>query len=223
VDLAARARVSATTIGRVERGRLDGIGLGTLRAVAEALGARFEPALRWQGPDLERLVDARHAALHEALARWLGALDGWVLEPEVSFSYFGERGVIDIVAWHPGRRSLLVIELKTEIVDVGRLLGSMDQRRRLGWRIARDRGWDPVTVSTWVVLAPSRTNHRSLAAYATVLRRKFPVDGRGLRRWLRDPIGRVDALSFLPERHLTPVRRPVAPTRRVTIRDERHA
>ena len=46
-----------------------------------------------------------------------------MLAPEVSFSIYGERGVIDILAWHPGRRALLIIELKTDIVDVNELVG----------------------------------------------------------------------------------------------------
>ena len=156
--------------------------------------------------------------MHEAVAGLLAGFDGWVFEPEVSFSIYGERGIIDILAWHPARRVLLVIELKTEIVDVSGLLGSMDQRRRLAWRIARDRGWDPKVVSMWVVVADTRTNRRALAAHAGVLRAKFPMDGRSMRRWLRDPSERVDALGFLPHRHGMAVRRTLAPIRRVAAR-----
>jgi hypothetical protein len=35
---------------------------------------------------------------------------------------------------------LLVIELKTEVVEVGMLLGKMDQRRRLASNVARQFG-----------------------------------------------------------------------------------
>jgi hypothetical protein len=143
----------------------------------------------------------------------------------VSFSIYGERGIIDVLAWHPARRMLLVIELKTEIVDVSRLLGSMDQRRRLAWQLARDRGWRPVAVSTWVVVAEGRTNRRVVARHARVLRSKFPVDGRRLRSWLRDPATRIDALSFLPDRHeatprrgMASARRGMAPVRRIRAR-----
>jgi hypothetical protein len=133
----------------------------------------------------------------------------------VSFSIYGERGIIDILAWHPGRRILLVIELKTEFVDINELMGSVDRKQRLAWKIARERGWDPVAVGTWVVLPDNRTNRRALAAHETALRAKFPADGRLVRRWLRDPSGRVDALSFLPSAHLAGVRRDLAPIRRV--------
>ena len=196
--------------------------IATLRRVAEALGARLDMIVRWQGADVGRLLDARHAAMHESIAALIGSLDGWQFEPEVSFSISGERGIIDILAWHPGRRMLLVIELKTEIVEVSGLLGSMDQRRRLAREIGTRFGWDALAVSSWVVVADSRTNRRALAAHAGVLRAKFPLDGRGIRRWLSDPVGRVDALSFLPERHAAALRRPVAPTRRVRPRSDRN-
>ena len=183
--------------------------------MAGALDARIDSIVRWRGADLGRLLDARHAGMHESMAGLLGSLDGWQFEPEVSFSIYGERGLIDILAWHPGRRMLLVIELKTEIVEVSGLLGSMDQRRRLAAGIVRRFGWDPVAVSTWVVIAESRTNRRALAAHASVLRAKFPADGRRIRRWLRDPVDRIDALGFLSDRHAVRLGRPVAPTRRV--------
>lgn len=220
-DLSKRARVSPSVIGRIERGDASSVTLGKLRRVANTLGARLEAFVRWDGADLPRLLDARHAAMHEALAGMFEALEGWVVEPEVSFSIHGERGIIDILAWHPGRRMLLVIELKTEVVEVGVLLGKMDQRRRLGANVARQFGWDPLAVSTWVVIADGRTNRRVVAAHRTVLRGKFPVDGRSMRRWLRDPHERIDALGFLPKRHVATLGRNVVPVRRVGARRAR--
>ena len=90
---------------------------------------------------------------------------------EVSFSIWGERGVIDLLMWHPGRRALLIIELKTEIVDTGELLGTMDRRVRLARKIAEERGWDPLTVSSWIVLAPlahQRSPHRRASIGASI-------------------------------------------------------
>jgi transcriptional regulator with XRE-family HTH domain len=222
-DLGARAGVSATLVARIERGAVGSIPLDKLRRVAVALGARLDPSIRWPGADLGRLLDARHAAMHEAVAGLLSSLDGWQFEPEVSFSIYGERGVIDVLAWHPGRRALLVIELKTEVVDVSDLLGTMDRRRRLAWQIGRERGWDPSTVSTWVVIAESRTNRRAVAAHERTLRSKLPVDSRGIARWLRDPVGRVDALGFLPHRHGVTLGRPTAPRRRIAVKASRSA
>ena len=215
-DLAVKAHVSRTIVGRIEHGRLETIPIGMIRRVAAALDARFDTVVRWQGGDLGRLMNARHAAMHEAMAIFMAGLDGWVAEPEVSFSIYGERGVIDVLAWHPGRRILLVIELKTQLVDINDLMGAADRRRRLATTVARDRGWDPLAIGTWVVVAESRTNRRAVAAHETVLRAKFPMDGRAMRRWLHRPAGRVDALGFLPSVHGMHARRDLAPVRRVT-------
>jgi hypothetical protein len=109
--------------------------------------------------------------------------------------------VIDILAWHPGHRAPLIIELKTDVVDVNDLMASMDRRRRLARRIARDRGWDPLTVSSWVIVAGGRTNRARLAAHRTVLRTAFPVDGRAMASRLRRPDHAIDALSLWERQH----------------------
>ena len=197
-DLAARAKVSRWVVMRIEQGRLGTIPLGKVRAVAAALDARLDSVVRWHSGDLPRLIGAGHARMHEIVARFFLGLPEWAVEPEVSFSIYGERGVIDVLAWHPTSRILLVIELKTEIVDLNEMLGTLDRKRRLASEIASDRGWDPVAVGTWVVVADSRANRRAVADHATVLRSKLPSDGRHVGRWLRRPNGRLDALSFLP-------------------------
>src|SRR5687767_10327157 len=169
-DLAKRAKVSRWVVMRIEQGRLASVPLGKLRAVAAALDARVDAIVRWQGGDLARLVSARHARMHEIIARYFRDLTGSVVEPEVSFSIYGERGIIDVLAWHPTSRILLVIELKTELVDLNEMLGTLDRKRRLASQIAEDRAWDPVAVATWVIIANGRTNRRTVAEHAAVLR-----------------------------------------------------
>lgn len=198
-DLARKAGLSREMIGRIERGGAASVALGSMRRLAEALGARFDTFVRWQGGDLGRLLNARHSAMHEAMARQVQQYGSWVFEPEVSFSIFGERGVIDVLGWHQEARVVLVIELKTEFVDINEAMGTLDRKVRLAERIARERGWDPIAVSAWLVVADTRTNRRALAAHATVLRAKYPADGRTIRSWLRRPVGRVLALSFMPK------------------------
>jgi transcriptional regulator with XRE-family HTH domain len=215
-ELGARAGVSDTTISRIERGHIRSLTVATIQDVAGELDVRIDLVPRWRSGDLDRLLNRRHSTLHELVARWFGeVLPDWVLAPEVSYSIYGERGVIDILAWHPGRRALLIIELKTDIVDVNNLVGSADRRRRLARTIVAERGWDPATVSVWVIVAPSRTNRRRIAAHEAMLRTAFPVDGRGIRAWLRRPIAAVAALSFWPDSPAGNVRPDLVPTRRV--------
>ena len=135
--------------------------------------------------------------MHEAVARLLNRRPGWLFAPEVSFSIYGERGVIDVLGFHPERAALLVIELKTQLVDVQGLIGSVDRYRRLASRIAVPRGWRPRHVSSLVLLRDTQTNRRHVAAHGTVLRAAFPEDGRFMRRWLKAPDTAVDGLGFL--------------------------
>lgn len=196
-DLAARAGLSASTVSRIERGHVGSLSVDAIRAIGAALEIRVELVGRWRAGDLDRLLNRAHSALHDEVVRMFRReLPAWVLAPEVSFAILGERGVIDLVAWHPGRRVLLIIELKTDVADVNELLGTFDRKRRLAWRIAGERGWDPALVGGWVVVAASRTNRRRIAEHGALLRAAFPVDGRGVGRWLRDPHGPMSALSF---------------------------
>ena len=195
-DVATKAGVSPALVSLVERGHFDRVALGTLRRIAAAIDMRLLVVARWRGGDLDRLVHAGHEALREDVARHLAALPGWVQAPEVSFAVYGERGVIDILAYHAPTQSLLVIELKTELASIEDLLVRMDRRTRLAMGIGRERGWQPLRVSGWVVIGESDANRRRMQNHATTLRSAFPADGRAMRAWLRQPQGRIAALSF---------------------------
>jgi len=171
--------------------------LGTLVKVAKALDMRISVSARWRAGDLDRLLNSPHSQLQWSVAGWFAAeLPEWILVPEVSFAFYGERGIVDILAWHPAHRALLIIELKTDIVDVNELVGTMDVRRRLARRIALERGWDAITISTWVIVAGGRTNQARLGAHRVMLRNAFPIDGRTMRPWLREPTASVNGLSM---------------------------
>lgn len=85
-DLARRAKVSRSTVARIERGQLRGVSVDRIRQVLEALNARLDLLARWNGGDLDRLMNARHSAMHEAVAAVFERLLHWEFAPEVSFS-----------------------------------------------------------------------------------------------------------------------------------------
>lgn len=190
-----------STISRTERGDTQRTPVGTLERHAAALGASLDLQVRWHGADLDRLVNAGHSALHEIAARIFGGLPDWIAVPEVSFSIYGERGVIDWLAWHPATRSLLVIELKTAVVDVQAVLGTIDRYVRLATAIARQRGWEPASVSIWLAFEDGSSNRRAVASHRAVFARVLPAGGHEIRAWLRAPSGPIRALSFLSNSH----------------------
>lgn len=184
----------------MERGHLATVTLDAIRAIAATLDMRVDVIGRWRGGDLDRLLGAGHSALHESVARYLETRGGWRFASEVSFSNFGDRGVIDLIAWHEPTRSLLVIEFKTEFVDMNELIGTLDRKQRNAAQVARERGWlvDPSSVSVWVIVAETSTNRRRAADHRTMLGTAYPSDGRSMRGWLGKPAGAIRALSFWP-------------------------
>lgn len=215
-DLAAKGRVSQATVSSIERGHCASLSLDTVRRVSAALDIRVDLVARWRAGDLDRLLSARHSRLHELVARaFADRLPGWSLAPEVSFSFFGERGIVDLIAWNASQRSMLLIELKTEIVDVNELIGTFDRKVRLGWAIARGRGWEPASISGWVIVAPGRVNRERIAAHRSMLRAAFPMDGRGIEAWLRRPVGTASALSLWRYNNEGATRSGLSPVRRV--------
>jgi len=47
---------------------------------------RVSLVARWDGAALDRLLAARHSAMHEELARLFSGLPDWVTSPEVTFA-----------------------------------------------------------------------------------------------------------------------------------------
>jgi transcriptional regulator with XRE-family HTH domain len=201
VDLATRAGLSQPTISRAECGHLGTLSIDRLRELAAVVDVRVDVVPRWRGGDLDRLLSGAHSALAESVSRTFGGLPEWVVAPEASFAFYGERGIVDLLAWNAVRRALLVIELKTDVVDVNELLGTLDRKRRLAVRIAEERGWvspgnpRPLT-SVWLIVTGSAANRRRIHAHAALLRAALPTDGRSMRSWLRRPDRVVAALSF---------------------------
>ena len=214
-DVARRAGMSASSVSRIERGHIGTVSVDVLMRVAAILEMRIDLVPRWRGGELDRLLSARHSAMHEQVARRFACLAPWLFTAEATFAVYGERGTIDLLGYHPGRRALLVVELKTQLVDLQELLSQADRYRRLGRLVGRERGWPGKSVSVWVLMRDSMTNRRRVAAHSEVLRGAFPHDGHMMRVWLRDPAGPISALSFLSDSRPQTVGRRTTTARRV--------
>jgi transcriptional regulator with XRE-family HTH domain len=200
-DLATRAGVARSVSGRLERGERRGLTLDTVGAVADALGARADLRLAWEGAELDRLLDEAHARLVELTVRMLRGL-GWDVAVEVTFSRFGERGSIDVLAFHPGRRVLLVVEVKSVIPDMQALLDGVDRKGRLAPEVALVRGWNAGRVARVLVVWDTRTNRRRVAAHAASVAAQLPFRTREVVAWLRDPMGAgVSGVLFVSDVH----------------------
>lgn len=171
---------------RAEGHRLGGVTIRALEQLAQALNANLAVELRWRGAELDRLIDARHAAVANVAARRLEN-SGWVVRSEVSFNHFGDHGRCDLVGWHPGTRALLIVEVKSLVGDLQDLLGRLDIKVRLGHVIARDLGVGrPAVIVGGLVLAENGANRRVVWRHDALFRR-FGTRGRLALAWLRRP------------------------------------
>ena len=214
-DLGLAAGVSRTTISRVERGAFGHVRLDVLRQIAARVEVDIDLRARSRGADVDRLLNAGHAALAERVVDWIGAGGGWAIRPELSFSIYGERGIIDVVAWHEASQALLVVEIKTAIVDVGELFGTLDRKVRLAPPSVAGLGWRPENVGPCLIVAESMTNRRRVGAHAATFRAALPDGTVAFRRWLREPAGSLRALVFVSDDRARNVRSGYAVIQRV--------
>ena len=220
-DVARQAGVSDSLVSRIEHGDLDRLSLRALRAVAAKLGVSLEIVPRSAGGTMNRVANARHAALGECVAAWIGDQPGWIVLAEVSFSIYGERGIVDLLAWHEASRSAVLIELKTAIVDVNELMGTLDRKRRLGPQIAADHGLRARTVCAWLVVDDSSTNRRRVADHRVLLTSTLPRDGRSFAPLFSHPERGTDSgIAFWSNLPGVKVSQRVTVRQRVTKRSQ---
>ncbi len=179
-DLAERARVSQAWVSLLERGLAPAASLARVERVANALGGRLVVGL--DAPflaDRARQRDPAHSRMSAYVAGRLRRA-GWSVEGELEVGGDRSRGWIDLLAFHSRTRVLLVVELKTEIHDLGGIVRALAWYEREAWAAARSRGWQPRRVlSCLLLLATEATDHRALANRA-ILDIEFPLRARHL-------------------------------------------
>lgn len=198
LDLALAAGVSQALVSLIERGHADRVLLANVFAVCAALEARVSLEVRWRAGELDRLLDQDHAALVAAISKLLSAW-GWDVQLEVTYAIYGANGSVDVLAWHAPTRTLLVIEIKTEVTSAEATMRKLDEKARLAAQIALQRfGWTAATVSRLLVVEDTTTARSRVNRAGAMFRTAFPLRGVEVRRWLRSPTGPVAGLMFLP-------------------------
>ena len=219
-DVAKRAGVSRAFVSSLERGQARAAAIDKIEAVCRVLGADLDIRVRWRGEGLDRLLDEGHATLVDLVVSVLGTA-GWEVALEVTFNQYGDRGAIDVLGWHPAGRSLLIVEVKSTIPDAQATLAPLDRKARLGPKVARDRGWDPATVSRLLVVTESPTNRRRVERFGELFAAALPARNREVRRWLHAPRGAISGLLFFSNVNEASTRRSTAG--RIRVRPPRTA
>ncbi|MGD0018086.1 MAG: helix-turn-helix domain-containing protein [Candidatus Limnocylindrales bacterium] len=196
-DVATIAGVSQTTVSLVERGHLESLTLASVRAVARAVDVWLQLEPRWRGADLPRLLDERHAELVGLVVAELRRR-GWEVRVEYSFNVRGERGSVDVLGWLPALDVLLIVEVKTQIVDVQELLSTFDRKRRVVLAsVSAELGWRPNLVGRLLVVPETTRVREAVARHSEIFAAALPSRNIGVRRWLREPAQAIAGIGFL--------------------------
>jgi transcriptional regulator with XRE-family HTH domain len=184
-ELAAAVGVSRPYIARIEAGRANP-SLDVVERIGSALGLELQllrrPPALMNGP---RQRDAVHARCSGHVDRRLVSL-GWQTRGEVTIVRGRLRGWIDLLAYDPRRRILLVVEIKTWIDDLGSVERQLDWYVREAPAIARELGWRPQRVVGWVLALATVDIDETLRRNRDVIDRAFPGRARDLRAALAD-------------------------------------
>ncbi|MEI7743418.1 MAG: helix-turn-helix domain-containing protein, partial [Chloroflexota bacterium] len=206
-QVAEKAGISQAAVSRAERGEAWSLTHRALVEIVEALGARATLRVQWHGEELDRLLDAAHAGLVEEVIRIL-VTHGPEVAPEVTLARYGERGSIDVLAFHAATGSLLVIEVKSVVPDMqGCSPGSIGSGvSPAAWQSRAGGGWRVRSVSRLLVLPDDRTARRRLVVHALTINQTMPLRTAAVRRWLPAPGGAMGGVLVLPSRQRTTAR-----------------
>jgi hypothetical protein len=197
--LATIAGVPVRDVMAIEGGRAGDVRLDRIRSVFEAVDGRARLSTWWHGAAADRLLDERHASLVEAALRIM-INRGWETAAEVSFSKFGERGSIDILAGYRPTLALAVGEVKGSIGAMEELHRVLDVKERHAPALGRERfGWTPRIVGRLLVLPEDRSIRRIVDQHGVTMATVYPARGREVRAWLRHPDRPIRGIWFLSD------------------------
>ncbi len=196
-ELGGRAGVTRGYIAKIEGGRANP-SLNVVTRISRALGMDADLIIR---PPLivggRQQRDAIHARRSGYLDRRLKSA-GLLTAREVEIAHARSHGWIDLLAFEPKSSTLLIIEIKTRIDDLGSIERQVGWYERAGPGVAHGLGWDSVLVRTWLINLASDQVEATLRANRLILDAAFPARARDANAWLttrgRPPAGRVLAL-----------------------------
>ena len=172
-ELGAAVGLSRGYIAKIEAGTAN-VTVGTMQDIGAALGLALElmatPPVFIARREPHDLVHARCVVtIRRRLTK-----DGWTVEGEVDISEGRYHAWADLVAFQRATRTLLVIEIKTRLDDLGGM------QRQLGWYAAHAResaarfGWEPRRVTPWLICLSSTEIDHVLVVHREIMDRDFP-------------------------------------------------
>jgi transcriptional regulator with XRE-family HTH domain len=197
IDVTLAAGVSQSVVSRAEHARLDELSFEAVDAVASALDVTLFIDARWDDGDAYRLIDRAHAQIVELVVATLTA-NGWETVVEYGFNHYGDRGSVDVLAWHAESRTLLIVEVKSRLTDLQATFTSFARKLRIvPGLVLRDHGWDSRFLGRLIVIEGTTANRTVVAKHAATFTTLFPDRMPAIGTWLRRPDRSLGGVWFV--------------------------
>ena len=186
-QLGAPVGVSRGYIAKIEAGRANP-SLAVVDRVAIALGLEVELVARSPvvvGGHQRDFVHARCSGYVDGRLRRAG----WLTSREVEVVHGRSHGWIDLLACDPRTGTLLVVEIKTRLDDLGAIERQLGWYDRSAFEVARRLGWRPRRVATWLLSLASEEVDAAVRANRVVMARTFPARAREMASFLAGEVG----------------------------------
>jgi hypothetical protein len=167
--------MAQSEISRIERGRVTDLTLATAERLLGAMGGRLVISI--EAPlltDRQRQKEPAHSRCSAHVASRLRRA-GWQVATEVEIGGDRSRGWIDVLAFHPSTGILLIIEIKTEIHDLGAIQRALGWYEREAWMAARRLGWQPRRSVGCLLLLTTDANDARVVANRKPFAVGFPM------------------------------------------------
>lgn len=195
--LAEAAGIPVDDVIDIEAGRVGRVRVERIQSALGVCEARLRLGTWWHGASADRLIDEAHAAIVEAVAG-VFVRARWRTAPETSFSEFGERGSVDLMAANEAARAVAICEIKSAFGSLEETNRTLDAKVRLAPVIARRVfGFEPRFVGRILVVADTATARRIVRRHEATMEAIYPVRSRAIREWIRHPSGAIAGIWFL--------------------------
>lgn len=172
-QLAASAGVSRAHIAAIESGRVNP-SLDLADRIAAVLGLELEfiarPLQVIEPPRQRDLVHARCSGYADRRFR----AAGWETRREIEVVQGRWHAWIDLLAFDPRTGTLVIVEIKTRLDDLGAVERQVAWYERSALERAEVLGWRPRRILTWLLLLASDEVDASVRSNREVLAMAFP-------------------------------------------------
>lgn len=181
-ELAATVGVSRPLITAIESGHADP-SLDLVQRIAAALGLIVDVVARPPVVSSAKPGDQVHAWCSAHVDRRFHR-ELWETRREVEVVHARAHGWIDLLAFDPRTRTLVIVEIKTRLDNLGAI------ERQLGWYerdaalTAQRYGWRPRRIDTWLLVLASDEVEAVIRENREILRVGFPARAAEMRKAL---------------------------------------